>query len=323
MNDLIPAPTPPALLDPIALPKFADTLPVPVRDWLSGFRSQRTAHAYAYAFKRWLGWLDGFAVDYLHPTVRHVNAYRAQKEAQAERHIPGAVSVATLQLELSGLRMGYRNLARLEGPDGKPLLEKDPFASIKLPRQVRETGATRPLSREQIARLIDSASCPRDRTLIAVMYYTAARVSAVCRLRRSDYLDTCTPRALQLHEKGNKLRKLPVTGELAEILDRWIERLPPMPDDTDPPLFRHQGECIERLTAWRAVRRAGRLAGLGEVHPHMLRASAITIHRQMGGLLEHTQWIAGHADQKTTRLYDHSKFEIAALELERLNLRSQ
>jgi integrase/recombinase XerD len=53
---------------------------------------------------------------------------------------------------------------------------------------------------------------------------------------------------------------------------------------------------------------------------HSCRAGGITTFRQRGGALERAQERAGHADVRTTLLYDHSQIIETRAEVERMAL---
>jgi len=73
--------------------------------------------------------------------------------------------------------------------------------------------------------------------------------------------------------------------------------------------------------AWEMIRRRGRRSGIAaHAGCHTLRASAITLHRQLGGSLEMTQIFAGHRDSRTTRLYDRSSRDLPESEVERIQI---
>jgi hypothetical protein len=56
----------------------------------------------------------------------------------------------------------------------------------------------------------DSVSGLRNLALIAAMFYSFARVSAVLKLKVDDYYHNGARRRLKLHEKGGKERKMPL-----------------------------------------------------------------------------------------------------------------
>jgi site-specific recombinase XerD len=69
----------------------------------------------------------------------------------------------------------------------------------------------------------DSVSGLRDLALIAAMFYSFARVSAVLELKVDDYYHNGAHRRLKLHEKGGKEHDMPVHHLLEQILNEYIE----------------------------------------------------------------------------------------------------
>jgi integrase/recombinase XerD len=60
-------------------------------------------------------------------------------------------------------------------------------------------------------------------------------------------------------------------------------------------------------TAHRWVRAIGKQAGIGDVHPHMLRAAFIMAALDAGVPLRDVQIAARHADTRTTTIYDRRR----------------
>jgi site-specific recombinase XerD len=67
----------------------------------------------------------------------------------------------------------------------------------------------------------DSVSGLRDLALIAAMFYSFARVSAVLKLKVDDYYHNGARRRLRLHEKGGKEHDMPVHHLLEQILNEY------------------------------------------------------------------------------------------------------
>ena len=70
---------------------------------------------------------------------------------------------------------------------------------------------------------------------------------------------------------------------------------------------RHDGGRLDRRTAHRWVRSIGKRAGIGLVHPHMLRAAFIMAALDAGVPLREVQIAARHADPRTTTVYDRRR----------------
>ena len=101
--------------------------------------------------------------------------------------------------------------------------------------------------------------------------------------------------------KGDKERLVPVGDVALEALGRLLgER------DRGPIFLSRRGGRLDRMTAWRVLRRAAVAAGLeGHVTPHTLRHSFATHLLEGGADLRIVQELLGHASITTTQLYTH------------------
>jgi integrase/recombinase XerD len=102
--------------------------------------------------------------------------------------------------------------------------------------------------------------------------------------------------------KGNKPATVPLVPRTAPTIDLAVgER------HAGPILRRRDGQRLDRRTAHRWVRAIGKRAGLGAVHPHMLRAAFIMAALDAGVPLRDVQIAASHADPRTTTIYDRRR----------------
>jgi integrase/recombinase XerD len=109
-------------------------------------------------------------------------------------------------------------------------------------------------------------------------------------------------RTLKIVGKANKPAVISLVPRTARTIDLTIgERC------EGPILCRHDGQRLDRRTAHRWVRSIGKRAGLGSVHPHMLRAAFITAALDAGVPLRDVQIAARHADPRTTIIYDRRR----------------
>ena len=246
----------------------------------------------------------------------HVAAYVEQRTN--ERTAP------TVKQELAALRHFFDFLTT----GGK--LPFNPAAAVRGPRHVVRTGKTPVLEATDAAKLIkaietDTLIGLRDRAIIGLMIYSFARVGAVVGMKVSDFYQNGSKWYVDLHEKGGRDHTLPVHHKAAEYLHEWIMAAK-IAEQPKTPLFRsmprHSGAITERaISAERVhgmVKRRSRAAGIGEkTSPHSFRATSITIYLNEGGTLENVQAIAGHADVKSTKLYDRRGQKITLDEIER------
>ena len=188
------------------------------------------------------------------------------------------------------------------------------------------------LSVEQARRLpksIDTGQVVglRDRAIIGILVYTAARVGAVAKLRMRDYFDAGDQYCLRFAEKGGKSREIPVRHDLQQFLSGYVAAAGIGSLPADSPLFRSAIRRTGRLTESamtaddmsRMVKRRMRKAGLpSRLSPHSFRVATITDLLAQGVPLEDVQQLAGHADPRTTRLYDRPQRRVTRNIVERI-----
>ena len=100
-------------------------------------------------------------------------------------------------------------------------------------------------------------------------------------------------RVLRIVGKGHKPALIPLVPRTARTIDLAIgERR------EGPILVRYDGHRLDRRTAHRWVQSMGKRAGLGPVHPHMLRAGFIMAALDAGVPLREVQVAARHSDPR-------------------------
>ena len=81
------------------------------------------------------------------------------------------------------------------------------------------------------------------------------------------------------------------------------------------------GEAMSGVDVCRMVKRRLRAAGLPErLSPHSFRVCAVTDLLGQNVPLEDVQYLAGHADPRTTRLYDRRQKKITRNIVERISI---
>jgi integrase/recombinase XerD len=168
----------------------------------------------------------------------------------------------------------------------------------------------------------------RDRALVAVMAFTFARVSAVVGLKVEDYYPQKKRWWLRLHEKNGKINEMPCHHKLEAYLDEYIQA-GGIADDRKGPLFRSaigktktlSDRPLARTDVWYMIQRRAADVGLETaIGCHTFRATGITDYLTNGGKLEIAQRMAGHANAKTTGLYDRRNDDISVSEVERVGI---
>ena len=169
----------------------------------------------------------------------------------------------------------------------------------------------------------------RDRAIMAILVYTAARAGAVAGLRRGSFYDAGDQWMLHFEEKGGKSREIPVRHDLQQMIDEYIEAAGFRDADKDTPLFRTALRRTRRLTengmnvvdVCRLMKRRLKDAGMPpHLSPHSFRVTTITDLLEQGVPLEDVQRLAGHSDPRTTRLYDRRDRKITRNIVERISI---
>ena len=138
--------------------------------------------------------------------------------------------------------------------------------------------------------------------LAVLLGLNGLRVSEACGANIEDMAFERGHRVLRIIGKGNKPALIPLVPRTARTIDLAVgERR------DGPILVRHDGQRLDRRTAHRWVRSIGKRAGIGLVHPHMLRAAFIMAALDAGVPLREVQVAARHADPRTTTVYDRRR----------------
>jgi integrase/recombinase XerD len=286
-----------------------------------------TRKAYGRAVWRFCAWCQSQGVALRELTPPTVAAHLQELHATLEP--------SSIKLTASALRHWLDFLTERGGIDANPAL------SVRTPRLVVSEGKTPVLEREEAKKLLaslddkqpDGTPRPRtvlelrDRAAIAVMLYNWLRVEALCAMRLGDFVDNPAGAYLVAHEKGGKARKLPAHHVVVEALRAYLEAGGLLGGDKKAPLFQSSPARSRKLSGARMhqndmramVKRRCADAGLPEeIGCHSLRATGITTHQENGGRIEDAARLAGHADVRTTALYDRSKKKLERSEVERV-----
>ena len=169
----------------------------------------------------------------------------------------------------------------------------------------------------------------RDRAIIGILIYTAARVGAVAKLRRSDFYDLGDQYCLRFTEKGGKSREIPVRHDLQRTISEYLLMGGMEFSEKSSPLFRTTIRRTKALTQnamtandmGRMLTRRLCQANLPiRFSPHSFRVAVVTDLLSQGVPLEDVQNLAGHADPRTTRLYDRRQRKVMRNIVERISI---
>jgi site-specific recombinase XerD len=283
-------------------------------------RNKNTRAAYGQAAGAFLRWCEGRGITRIED-VQPVHVAGYIEELGKIRKAP------TVKQHLACIRMLFDWLVTGQ------ILASNPAHAVRGPRHSVMKGSTTVMSSEDTSaflRSIDTSHVVglRDRALIAVMVYSFARVSAVVGLKVEDYFPLKKRYWLRLHEKGGKVNEMGCHHKLEEYLDAYIAAAG-IAADKKGPLFRAavgrtgklSGRPMSRVDAWYMVQRRTADAGIdAAIGNHSFRAIGITDYMENGGDITIAQRMAGHANIKTTQVYDRRADEVSFSEIERVGI---
>ena len=281
-------------------------------------RNPHTRRNYRHAVARFLAWCEGRGIELVRIAPRDVGQYLDSLD----------FAPATKKLHLAALRHSFDQLVN------RHVIILNPAATVRGERLQVIEGRTPEITVKQARALLGSIATShviglRDRAIISILIYTAARVGAVAQLRRADYYDAGDQHCLRFTEKGTKFREIPVRHDLRGFIAAYLQAGGLEYSDKSTPLFRTTVRKTKRLTQnamtagdmSRMVKRRMRDAKLpARLSPHSFRVATITDLLSQGVPLEDVQMLAGHADPRTTRLYDRRNRRVTRNIVERISI---
>jgi integrase/recombinase XerD len=211
----------------------------------------------------------------------------------------------------------------------------NPASSVRGPKYSAHEGKTPAFDDNQVRTLFDSIDTShvvgiRDKTLLMIMKYTAARAGAVAKLRTSDYFTDGRSWYFNFGEKGGKLHQVPARHDLQVQMEQYVRAAGLEGRSDKTPLFRTAKKTIRELTdrgltgndLLRIVERRLRGAGLpeGAFCCHSFRATTATNLLKQKVSREQVQYLLEHSDARTTDLYNRHEKEVTRNIVERISI---
>lgn len=290
-----------------------------------------------------------FAVDeFFHADVRNPNTRRAYRKAVTQflafvhvdvdclaqitpAHVGRyfdqlTISVATKKLHLSALRHFFDRMVN------RHVIVLNPALSVRGERSSVMGGKTveiPPIEARQLLESIDVSNVVglRDRLVIALLAFTAARVGAIVKITVGDVVSAGSHPTLNMQEKRGKAREIPVRQELSDFIADYALALGSV--QKNEPLLRTAVGKTRRLTSSQMsaadvrtmLKRRLKDAQLPTHYsPHSFRVMVVTNLLSQGVSLEDVRFLAGHSDPRTTRLYDRRQQKVTRNLVERISV---
>ncbi len=191
----------------------------------------------------------------------------------------------------------------------------------EIPRPKPETRAIIPLTRDEVAALLNACRATkgyfqkgtwctnarpteqRDQAIIRTLVDTGLRASELCDLKIADF-DMPNHR-LKAFGKGSKERVLTIGDRTTKAIWLYLTKDRPADINADEPLFVNDDgdDCLTRRALGLLLERLGERAGVLDVHPHRLRHTfAITFLRNDGDIYS-LQMMLGHSTLDMVKKY--------------------
>jgi site-specific recombinase XerD len=286
--------------------------------FIGKLRNPHTRAAYLRAVQRFLGWCEGQGVELPRITPGIVGAYFDELQG----------SIPSKKLHLAAIRAFFDILVQ------RHVVVLNPALSVKTERYSAIEGKTPEITVEQCRTLLASIKLItlvdlRDRAIIGTLIYTAARAGAVAGLRMKDLVPDGAQLVLRFAEKGGKARAIPVRHDLQRFLADYLFAAGLDDAPKESPLFRSAGgrrgklgeAGMSAVDICRMVKRRLEVADLSTlISPHSFRSCAATDLLSQGVHLDDVQYLLGHADARTTRLYDRRQKQVTRNIVERISV---
>jgi len=203
----------------------------------------------------------------------------------------------------------------------------NPASSIRLERMVYRSGKTKALKPEVSKRIISSIEINnvrdlRDRCILGILTFTACRINALRKIELNDYILDGYQAFLKLYEKNGAVRMIPVRAELRKWIDEYIKF---SCIESGPLLQSFIGKNLDPSNKFLSESSIKNILckyferfNLTGYTAHSFRAGAATELLEQGVAQEDVQILLGHADPRTTQLYDKRKKEVSQNIVERI-----
>ncbi len=276
----------------------------------NGDASEDTVKTYTQQFRLFANWCDRCGIGLETATPEEIKDYRRYL-------VDKKLKKTTIALKLTVVRRIYA-IALERG-----LIATNPAANIKPPSKGCDPlESENYLELEEAQKLVESLPVEntvkglRDRLLVCLMVVQGCRQIGLYRLNVGDMMRRKGKIGLKIRAKGS-LRKLPLTKEVAEILNKYLKARKAAGEELrkDTPMFtslakNSHGNRLTRRSMQRIVNSYLETTELKydldrTVTTHGLRHTVGYLLTLAGKPLRVVQEFLGHSDPRTTAIYAH------------------
>ncbi len=189
------------------------------------------------------------------------------------------------------------------------------------------------LSKDQLEKLrrhvSDRAAAARERgskrnvvneLIIELLVNTGLRASELCGLNIADLPVSHGKAGVWVRDgKGGIDRVVDINEALGKRIARYVKLYHKGAKPKSPLLLSESGKRLSYMSLYLRVRRIGENAGIGKLHPHILRHTYLTRLYNVEKDLRFVQDQAGHASPTTTAIYAKTDNESRKRQVEALD----
>lgn len=255
-----------------------------------------TARTYRVALERLFTWCDDYGIDPLAATRAHLELFShhlSDVEQLKNSTVYGYLSVVS-------------TFYRLAIADGR--ITHDPTVMLRKPKVYYDDDRLDRLSSHDLEKLILHACrrSPQRGALVMLMGVMALRVSEACAVRVEDIAGyKHGHRVLRLVGKGGKPALMAIPPLVFRTLDEAAG------DRTEGYLITTRtGRKPTRHDAYRWIATLGRQCGLGDLHPHLLRHTALTSALDAGASYREVQDMGRWSSGRMIPRYDRNRHNL-------------
>lgn len=159
-----------------------------------------------------------------------------------------------------------------------------------------------------------------DEIIIDILANSGLRASELCNTLIRDLPMSHGKACLWVRDgKGRVSRAIDISERLVNLIARYVRIYRKKAEPEDPLLLSEWGNKLGYRSLHHCVQKLGVRAGIGKLHPHMLRHTYLTRLYNVEKDLRFVQDQAGHADPKTTAIYAQTNNESRKRQVEALD----
>jgi len=273
--------------------------------WQANFDSVNTQETYRTGIKKFIEFLGIRTTVQLHQVTQgHIIAFK--KHLLAQGHKP-----RTINNRLTTLSSMFNDLV------GNQVVAVNPVQGVRRLSINYDRVEAKTMTPEQVRTMLDAPDQgklmgKRDYAILCVLFFTGCRVSEVTTLRVADFYEEDGYDILDFWVKGGKRNRLAVHPELATAVKEYLTAAG-NGQNKDSYLFLPVRNAPASSDPSRKLSRGGvdhlfkkhlQKVGIEGRTVHSARATFITQALENNCPIEHTQRSVGHAQLKTTQMYD-------------------